>query len=490
MQLSMRSRPFMAAYLYSSTAVLWIYLTATAAAGAVAAGCTQFEPIWKHQLTQKMQPLSLAAATNNGVVVVGARNCPTNSENQATYLNISDGSEIARGPSISEIGFGGRDANEMSITGVGWNKQTETIVIAQERGIPAKENKKQQKEDSVGWTNTIRGETAMWGSVATSQDGRITAVFVESEPEQSSSTNRSALLQLFSSEKDPIYTWTAHGMQATDPTTVAIAGPARQDTTGTRYTVFVLYGTEIVGIDFDIANHSGHVAYRATNGGEVAVAVGPGGNFFAVGNGDEVDLYVRNDRGKFTSMDVKIRMPNATMHPGQEPETIRIVEGHQGPRSSGVNDFLVAVAWNTEDGTCVGVTAHKLTLKSNNANLFKAQLNPIWGQVMLCSDDNHYDDVVNTGLSVSDGGEWLSLGHWGCGTSDNLHVWRGFSGDAAPVLSTYIPGQIWAVDIGNDRLNSHVDVVAGVWGKPGQASEVVAFRASQPECLQDTRQYL
>ena len=64
----------------------------------LAAGFGAFSALWATNVTAPYDPLSLAISLKHGVVAVGGRDCPDNSENSLFYYDVQKGKSA--GPSV------------------------------------------------------------------------------------------------------------------------------------------------------------------------------------------------------------------------------------------------------------------------------------------------------------------------------------------------------------------------------------------------------
>ena len=67
----------------------------------LAAGFGAFSALWTTNITVPYDPMSLAISLKHGVVAVGGRDCPGNSENSLFYYDVQKGKSA--GPSVKGL---------------------------------------------------------------------------------------------------------------------------------------------------------------------------------------------------------------------------------------------------------------------------------------------------------------------------------------------------------------------------------------------------
>ena len=139
-------------------------------------------------------------------------------------------------------------------------------------------------------------------------------------------------------------------------------------------------------------------------------------------------------------------------------------------------DPFLAISWSDENGVDVVVTTYAVTGLAKGS---RPKLDSVWKYSRKCPGSGSFDFVVPTALSVSSGGETVSVGSWGClngavkgpvrhpngrfgGSSleamasavsggdkneaaPNVVILKGRGGDGKPLMEDTLPGKVWAV---------------------------------------------
>ena len=416
----------------------------------LAAGFGAFSALWATNVTAPYDPLSHAISLKHGVVAVGGRDCPDNSENSLFYYDVQKGKSAGPSvPGLSQIKLA-VDAETLVVAGMGWNKLKGTTFL----GGPG------------NFHQTEAVSPSMETPVDISNDGKLSAFLYEPNPDEAHLNNRTGTLQLVDDSGKVTFTHKVAGQGAFDPQLVTVAAHKRGDV----YTIGALFGSVNTIVDYNYAEKSGKVVWSekdAVGGG--SIALNGDGTLFALTSNDglHVDVYARSTekgaRAAFSKIST-LTPPKSGMNV-MNPLTLAMSQGtSESP--------TLAVVWGDQDGTTVILRAHVIN---------GSAVDQIWESSQVCQGGGSFNYVLPRGLSVTAKGELVVLGSWGCTEdSGSMMVFKGNHGDGKPIFSATFPGQVWATSCQVSDEGTEAYVAAGSWKSQSGSSpsQTSMFRAS------------
>jgi hypothetical protein len=405
--------------------------------------------MWTINVSVPYQPMSLQISPHLNVVSVGARNCPDNTKSKLFFYGLQNGKIQGSINGISQAALA-RQALSMtaSIAGVGWNK---------ELGVT----------DVYGPGNFVKsfyGEPSMQIPTAISHDGLVSAYLTEPKPDDKHINNRTATLTIVDGKTGkPTYQLNVSGQEACDPQSVAMSSFSSSSNSN-LYTIGAVLGSINYIIDYDTIQKKGTVVW-SSNCLEVDVTISGRGNYFAItsGCGKNVKIYGR-DSSFNNSFNNSFSLISTIQSPGKfgilQPMVLTF------DRHILKSSFL-AIVWGDATGTKIIVTTH--IIKKN-------KVNNVWETMIECPNGKSFDYVMQSGFAMSDGGEYVAMGDWGCQADNptqngNIFVYQGRDGDGTAMLNKTVLGQIWAVDISTKTdENKTIFVSSGSWSSEPNAS--------------------
>ena len=188
----------------------------------------------------------------------------------------------------------------------------------------------------------------------------------------------------------------------------------------------------------------------------------PRGDFFATGNGSQVDLFHRDGTSTLSETHFK---KTATLKPPEEGMTPLTMTVQQQPLATS----LLSIAWGSPSGDALGISAHIIENSTTSV---------AWQFVYESACD--FEDLSGRGLAVSPHGEIVAVGSFGCANPSlgqpNLHVFEGLGAatPGVPIFNETLNGEIWAVDVDIASTNTTAALAATTWGnsETGQSSRV------------------
>lgn len=353
-------------------------------------------PLWTSNLSAPWTPMSQGVSTSLSAMVVGARDCPHNTQNNLFTLDIQTGVATKATAPISQIGFSPRAADlESSVAGVGWRGSSGRIDFVGPGGYQA----------------SMKGEPSFGIPAAITADGALAAFLFEPTPDVAHVNNRTGTLALVNASGVVAFHEAVEGQGSIDPWSVALSPqPSKQG----FFTVVAIMGSISKAIDFDPATGTIDIVWTKPKIGpyaENAVAVSRDGSMFAITRASlSVEVYRR--QGAHMVLVETIQPPSSELVP-------------YAMVMSSEADALV-IEWTEEQGTSMAVTLHQV----GGANVTQ-----MWQYERACPSGGGFDYVTPAALSVSRGGELVAVGSFGCVDQGSSRRARATPSRARPLIA-------------------------------------------------------
>ena len=222
-----------------------------------------------------------------------------------------------------------------------------------------------------------------------------------------------------------------------------------------------------VVVDYDNQNNQTKVVWAERRPDQVyaeaPVAVNGDGSIFAITkNNAQVRVFAREGSGDFDLVST-IKAPQYYL----TPVTLAFSKNPKSGKS------LLVVVWCDQVSEYVVVTAHAVDKTATALLGNGTAVQQLWQYQRQCPGSSDFDFVVPAALSVSRDGEVIGVGSWGClggdrkiasnhssdghrhpaivggtriSSTPNMVVLEGWGGTGKPLVSSSVPGQLWAVD--------------------------------------------